>query len=816
MSGPLEQADGRLIGASVPRPDAQRLAAGCGRYLDDLSPHGVQHVVFYRSPFARARIHAIDVTQAAAMPGVSAVLTGADIATVCAPWTTRLALVTTHVSASQTPLAIDEAYWQGEAVVAVVAATRAQAEDALEAIEIDWEEVDPVVDPEAALAPGAPTCHPGIATNLALESHASRGDPGVAFAGAHRVVARRFKFGRQTGVPLEPRGILASFDRRTGELDIQQSHQVPFQMQEIFAAQLDLPLEKVRVACPDVGGAFGIKLHAYADEIAVAAIAVLLGRPVKFQADRLESFVSDVHARDASVDAQLAVDADGRILGLDVDLLFCFGAVSVYPRSSTGEALQAFSLSGAAYQVPAFRGRVRGAFVNKVPTGAYRAVGQPIANAVIEQLMDDAAAAIGMDPVALRRLNHLPSRPDDGSMLLTPGGIPLGPLSLDACLDQVLERMDYPGLRAAQADAAADAAASGVYRGIGLCTFVELTGVGASIYGPNAVRVAGKESVRLSLAPSGRIVCRTSATEQGQGTRTGLTQIVAQALEVPMELVAVAGGDTGRDPHGGGAWASRGIALAGEAALLAAADLRANILAVAAGLTGKEAATLRLAAGAVVDAGNAQLFTLQEIARFAHYDTIPIKLAAIPEMTVERSYTPIGKPYFAANGIQAAHVEVDVGTGMVKVLDMWVVEDCGRVINPLLTDEQIRGGVVQGIGAALFEECIYSESGQMSNASLADYLIPMAGEMPQIHVGHVSTPERETSLGAKGVGEAGTVGAIGAIWCAVNDALRPLAQTVWRQPFTPAHVLDVLHHPEARMAPVALRPFDGDGSAVEN
>lgn len=793
-----------MIGASVTRADAVRLAAGRGRYLDDIAAPGVQHVVFYRSPFARARILSIEVAQAAAMPGVCAVLTGADLAKVCAPWTTRLSMVTSHVSASQNPLAIDEAYWQGEAVVAVVAATRAQAEDALEAIEIDWEEMDPVVDPLAALAPDAPTCHPGIATNLALEAHAVRGDPGAAFAGAHRVVARRFRFGRQTGVPLEPRGILASFDKRSGELDIHQSHQVPFQMQEIFAAQLDLPAEKVRVVCPDVGGAFGIKLHAYADEIAVAAIAVLLGRPVKFQADRLESFVSDVHARDASVEAQLAVDAEGRIVGLDVDLLFCFGAVSVYPRSSTGEALQAFSLSGAAYQVPAFRGRVRGAFVNKVPTGAYRAVGQPIANAVIEQLMDDAAAALGMDPVALRRLNHLPSRPDDGTLLLTPGGVPLGPLSLDACLDQVLERMDYGALRAGQGAAAA----SGVYRGIGLCTFVELTGVGDSIYGPNAVRIAGKEGVRLSLAPSGRIVCRTSATDQGQGTRTGLTQVIAQALDVPMEQVSVAAGDTARDPHGGGAWASRGIALAGEAALLAAAQLRANILAVGAGLSGRDPASLRIVDGAVRDADGAPLYALHEIARFAHYDTGAIKLAAIPEMTVERSYTPLGKPYFAANGIQAAHVEVDIGTGMIKVLDMWVVEDCGRVINPLLVDEQIRGGVVQGIGAALFEECIYSESGQMSNASLADYLIPMAGEMPQIHVGHVSTPERETSLGAKGVGEAGTVGAIGAIWCAVNDALRPLAQTVWRQPFTPAHVIDVLHHPETRMAPVVMRPFE--------
>lgn len=275
----------------------------------------------------------------------------------------------------------------------------------------------------------------------------------------------------------------------------------------------------------------------------------------------------------------------------------------------------------------------------------------------------------------------------------------------------------------------------------------------------------------------------------------------------PLEAVAVSAGDTARDPLGGGAWASRGISLAGEAALLAGAQLRTNILGIAAALAGLPAEGLDIVAGIITGRDGAALMSLEELALKAHYDSTAIKLELIPELSVERSYAPTGKPYFAANGVQAAQVEVDVETGLIRVLDVWVVEDCGRIVNPLLTDEQIRGGVVQGIGAALFEQCLYSDNGQMSNASLADYLIPMASEMPQIHVGHVTTPERETSLGAKGVGEAGTVGAIGAIWCAVNDALRPLGQGVWRQPFTPAHVLDVLHHPETRQGEVHLRPF---------
>jgi carbon-monoxide dehydrogenase large subunit len=788
--------ENQWIGSSVIRPDAQRFVAGKGRYLDDIVLAGMQHVVFYRSPFARARFHSVNLDAARKMPGVCAVYSGQDIQRICAPWTTQFAMWPSHVSAPQNAMAIDETYWQGEAVIAVVAATRAQAEDALEAIEIEWEEGDPVVDATTAILPDSPLCHPAIASNLALDRNTEVGAVDDAFANAAHVASQRFEFGRQTGVPLEPRGILASYDGRVGELSIYESHQVPFQMQEIFAAQLGLSLDKVRVVCPDVGGAFGIKLHAYADEIAVAAIAVLLGKPVKFQADRLESFVTDVHARDASARARLAVSATGLITALDVDLLFSFGAVSVYPRSSIGEALQALDLCGSAYEVPAFRGRVRGAFVNKVPTGAYRAVGQPIACAIIEQLLDNAAAMLGMDPVDIRRLNHIKPLPDGLAMRPSVGGTLLGPLSVDACLDLTLKNMQYDTLREEQTVLRR----GGIYRGIGLCTFVELTGVGAGLYGPNHVRIAGKEGVRLTLQPSGKIVCRTSATDQGQGTRTGLTQIVAEAIGVGLENVIVASGDTGIDPLGGGAWASRGISLAGEAALIAAAQLTKNILAIGAALAGVDPLTLRIADNAVFDADGARLYTLQEIAMRAHYDSIGIKLPHIPELTVERSYAPTGKPYFAANGIQAAHVEVDLETGAIKVLDIWVVEDCGRIVNPLLTDEQIRGGVVQGIGAALFEHCIYSESGQMTNASLADYLIPMASEMPDIHVGHVSTPERETRLGAKGVGEAGTVGAIGAIWCAVNDALRPTGQSVWKQPFTPAHVLEILNDPDARQA----------------
>ncbi len=774
--------------ASEPRNEVLRFASGRGRYVDDIQLHGMLYVAFMRSPFARASFVITDISEAQASPGVHAVFTGRDIARVCKPWSTRFGAVPNHLSPEQHAVAIDKVHWQGEPVAAVVARTRAEAEDAVEKIMVDWEEGIPVVDPVAALEEDSPLTNSELKTNLALDRHTTFGDADEAFANAAHVVSHHFEFGRQTGVTFEMRAIIASYDPRVEELTVYESHQVPFQQQEVFSAQLGIPLDKIRVITPDVGGGFGIKLHSYPDEIAVAAMAKICARPLKYQVDRLEAFVSDAHAREIRGDAELAVDNEGKILGLKVDLLSSYGAFSIYPRSSVGESFQALDLCGAAYRIPAIRGRIRGVFLNKVPSGAYRAVGQPIACAIIEQLLDNAAADIGMDPLQIRRINHLPSIAPDAPLMRTPSGLVMGPLSLDACMDKLVGLMDYDKLRAEQIELKK----KNIHRGIGLCTFVEMTGVGPGLYGLNGVRVAGKESVRLSFLPSGKFACRTSATDQGQGITTGLTQVIAKELGVALDQVVVQSGDTTIDPVGGGAWASRGMSLAGEAALQAARSLRENLLMAAAAFAKVDIDTLRIGGHDVVNADGVSVCSLVDLAMRVHYNTLSVPLSAMPPLTVEKSFSPFGKPYFVANGVQAAHVEVDIETGFIKVLDFWVVEDCGRVINPLLVDEQVRGGVVQGIGAALYENCIYSETGQMSNASMADYLVPMASEMPDIHVAHVSTPERETELGAKGVGEAGTVGAVGALWCAVNDAIRSTGKCVTQQPFTPAHVLDSL------------------------
>jgi carbon-monoxide dehydrogenase large subunit len=773
-----------LIGARVTRPEARRLVEGRGRYTDDIETDA-GHVAFLRSSHAHAAIESIDTAAAASSPGVIAVVTATDLESVCRPWQTRLAALPNHVSPSQFPLARHEVTWQGEPVVAVIAASRAQAEDAIERIVIEWKELPAIGSPEAAARSKADKVNSQLPANLGLDHNFSAGDPHAAFGVAELVVEHDFTFGRQTGVTLEPRVILADFDPRLRRLTVNHSHQVPNQMRDIFAAQFGLPFANVQVVTPDVGGAFGMKLAAYPDEMAVAAIAILLGHPVKFVADRLESFVSDVHAREMKVKGRLAVDADGAMLAMDVSVLHGMGAYSAYPRGSLGEGLQSVHMSAAPYRLQSFNGRLRSYFQNKTPSGVLRAVGQPIACTVTEQLIDLAARGLGIDASELRRRNYAVS---GEKLSRSVGGIALSELSLDRCHDRLLSLMNYDALRSEQRGLRE----SGVYRGIGLSAFIEQTGVGPQLYGPLDVRVSSHETCRLSLEPNGDIRCATSVTDQGQGTLTALRQIVGTTLGVGIDAVDVIAGDTTAAPFGGGAWASRGTALGGESALRAAHQLRASVLAIAGSILQAQPDDLRIESGMIVNAPGLAQLSLADVAAAAHFKSHTIPLDELPPLDVTERYTSRNLPYLASNGVQAAYVEVDPGLGTVRLLGFWVVDDCGTVINPLLVDEQIRGGVVQGIGAALYEECIYNENAQLENGTLADYLVPMAAEMPDIHVAHIETPISETHLGARGVGEAGTVAAAAAVWGAVNDALSPFGATVTRQPITPEHVLDAI------------------------
>jgi carbon-monoxide dehydrogenase large subunit len=774
------------IGRSVPRPNAERLLQGRGVYVDDLRPPRLVHAAFLRSPYAHARIKRIDSAAAERLPGVVRIVTAADLAGLYTPWVGVLTHLKGMKSAPQHPLAPERACWQGEPVAAVVAESRALAEDALAAIDVAWEELPAVTDPEAALAPGALLVQPELGDNLCFTRSIDVGSVDDAFARADAVVEESFGFARHTGVCLETRSILAEFNRADRQLTLHCSSQAPHMMKEIVLRHFRLDETNVRVICRDVGGSYGIKIHVYPDEMAVIALALLLGRPVKFVADRLESFVSDIHAREHRVKGRMAVSQDGEILAIEIDDLTGIGPVSTYPRSSAVEGNQVINLTGSWYRCPSYRARLRVAFQNKPPMSQYRAVGHPVACAVTEGLVDRAAQMLAIDPAEFRRRNLIA---DDAYPWTSPAGLRFEKLTHQRALARMLELMDYAGLRRQQAALRG----RGVHRGLGLASFVEITNPGPAFYGVGGAPISAQDGCTLRLEPGGSVTCAISVTEQGQGTETMVAQIVASVLGVALERVRVVTGDTERTPYGGGTWASRGTGIGGEAALQAAKALRGNILTLAGAMLQAAPGDLDIADDWIVDAaGGSPRVSLAEIGRAGYFrgDTLPPGVQ--PELVASRHYQPRDYPFAFTNGVQASWLELDIETGVVTLLNHWVVEDCGTMVNPLLVDEQIRGGVVQGLGGALYEECFYDPVGQLANGTLADYLVPMAGEMPDIAVAHLVTPIAESELGAKGVGEAGTAGAPAAVMNAINDALSPFGARVGDQPFTPQRILHAL------------------------
>lgn len=774
------------IGKTVPRPNAGRLVQGRGRYVDDIVLPRMLHVAFVRSPYAHARITGIDSAAAAGMDGVRRIFTGADLAAVCTPWVAVLAHLKGLKSAPQHPLAVDRATWVGEPVVAVVADSRAEAEAAAALVDVSYDALPPVTEMMTALDPETPVIHPDLGDNLAFRRLHEAGDVDAAMAGAHKVVSARFKTGRHTGVCLEPRSILVDWNPAEGQMTAYHSTQAPHMMQTVFAKHLGLEENRVRVICPDVGGSYGIKVHVYPDEVAAAAIAKVMGRPVKFIADRLESFTTDIHARDHEIDARIAVDADGKILAIDVDDWTGIGPYSVYPRTSAIEGNQVVNLCGGPYAFANYRARTSVVFQNKTPTCQYRAVGHPIAAAVTEGLVDLAAEALGMDPVEIRRRNLIA---DDAYPVTSPANMRFEGLSHHASLSKLVEMMDYDALRADQAAARA----RGVYRGIGIASFIELTNPSPFMYGIGGARISAQDGATVRMDPDGSVVVLSGVTEQGQGTEAMLAQVVAEGVGVPVDRVRVITGDTQVTPYGGGTWASRGAGIGGEAALQAGLALKSSILEVAGAMLQAAPDTLDIRAGVVVDAASGEdRMPLAELGRIVYFrgDTLPKGLPR--ELVQTRHFITMDYPFAFTNGVQGSYVEVDPDTGFVKLLKHWCVEDCGRVINPQLVDEQIRGGIVQGLGGALYEECLYDAEGQMLNASMADYLVPMAAEMPDMQIAHVETPTRESLLGAKGAGEAGTAGAPAAVMNAINDAIRPLGGRILQMPMTPERILRAL------------------------
>ncbi|MBI4608718.1 MAG: xanthine dehydrogenase family protein [Candidatus Rokubacteria bacterium] len=781
---PREQLTPKLVGARVRRVEDRRLLTGQGSYVDDHRPPGLLYAAFLRSPHAHARIARLDPSAARTTPGVVAVVTGAELA----GWTKpvrALSKMADYRVTSFPPLAVGKVRFAGEAVAVVVAESRYVAEDALDRIVVDCEPLPAVSDLGAAMEPGAPLLHEEAGSNLLLAREFSRGDARAAMARAEVVVRDRFRFHRHTAICLENRGCLADYHEGTGLLTLRSSTQCPGLVRDILADLLNLPEHRIRVVATDVGGGFGAKSSLYPEEITVCALACRLARPVKWISDRREDLLATSQAWDEIIEAELALDADGTIAGLRAEVTADIGAYSIYPWTAVIEPVQTISFLPGPYRVPHYHGRTRGVATPKAPMGPYRGVGRPVATFVMEGLMDRAARRLGVDPTELRLRNYI--KPEEFPYK-SPSGIVWDRASFTETLLKAREALGYEAARAEQAGSRA----AGRWLGIGFASYVELTGIGSAIaVSPGMPVATGTEAATIRVDPSGTVTAIFGIASHGQGLETSLAQVVADELGVPLEDVRVVHGDTALAPYGTGTYASRSAVLGGGAGILAARAVREKALTIAAHLLEADPADLVVADGRISVRGVPDRgVTFREVAKAAYSGARRLPKGMEPGLEATRFYDP----YFgtASNATHAAVVEVDRETCSVVVLRYVVVEDCGRIINPLIVDGQSHGGVAQGIGAALYEEVVYDEAGQLLTGTLMDYLVPSASEVPTMEVHHVETPSPTALGGFRGMGEGGTIGAPAAIANAVADALWPLGIEVNELPITPDRLFRLL------------------------
>ena len=753
-----------LIGARVQRLEDPRLLAGRGCYVDDLRRTGALHVAFCRSDESHARILRIDTSEADRAPGVATVVTAADLEGAYRPLR-AMSRMPSYQATELPVLAGDKVRYAGEPVAAVLAENRYLAEDAAERVAIDYEPLPAATDPEAALAPDAPRLHEDLASNVIVDREFARGDAEAALAGAAVRVSGCFRMGRKTPAAIENRGYLAEYDEGRRRLTLHSCTQVPGIVRDALAELLDLPGHRLRVVAPDVGGGFGAKVSLYREEVLVSILARRLGRPVKWTSDRREDLMSTTQAFDEVVRAELGVDESGAILGLRAEIVGDVGAYSVYPWTAAVEPVQVASFLSGPYRVPDYRGRVRAAATPKPPTGAYRGVGRPPAVFAMERLLDMAARRLGMDPRDIRRRNLV----RDGEFpYRAPSGLVWDRAAFTGCLERACETIGYDELREMQAAARAE----GRRIGIGLASYAELTGVGSRIaVAPGMPINTGTESAAIRIDSTGAVTATFGVASQGQGIETTLAQVVAEELGARLEDVEIVHGDSAALSHGTGAYASRSAIQAGGAAIVCARSLREKVIEAASHLLESAPADIEVTGGAVSVAGTDRRMSFRDLARavYTEMGRLPREVRERVDLEATRVYDPFWGTTSPAT--HAALVEIDPETFEVEVLRYVVAEDCGRVINPLIADGQVHGGVAQGIGAALFEEMVHDPSGQLLTASFVDYVVPSAAEIPSMEVEHLETSAENNVGGFRGIGEGGTIGAPAAVANAIADAL---------------------------------------------
>ena len=759
----------QFMGARVKRREDPALITGQGKYVADIELDGLLHMAVLRSPYAHADILEIDTAEAEAMPGVVAVYTAKEINPHLA---TPLPMAIDKDDdfkelrdPGHHPLTADRARHVGDAVAVVVAEDRYLAADALDAIFVDYDMLDVAIDPEAALTDNAPLLHPSLGSNLAYHWFKEGGDVAAAFAQADHVSEIRIVNQRVIPSAMEPRAVTASYKAESNALTLWTSTQVPHFVKKEAAEVLGFPEDNMRVIAPEVGGGFGAKSNIYGEEILACFLAMKLGRPVRWAATRSEDNVATIHGRDQIDIMRLAADKDGKVLAADLQIIADMGAY--YSRVTPAIGPLTATMMTGVYEIPNARVEIKGVFTNKVPMEPYRGAGRPEAAYLIERAIDQLADELEIDPAELRRRNFIPPAnfPYD-----TPSGGTYDSGEYEMNLDHALTLAGYANLRAEQARRRQE---GGKLLGIGLSTYVEICGMGDFELGS------------VSMDGEGKVTVLTGTSPHGQGHQTTWTQIVADVLQVPMEEITVKHGDTDVVPRGEGTFGSRSAPLGGSAVLISSEAVRDKGLAIAAHLLEAAVADMILVDGAFQVRGVPERsLTWQEVAQAAQAATLPEDLRG--ELTADNDFSPKSETY--PFGTHICVVEIDAETGALEVIRYLTVDDCGQVINPLIVEGQVHGGIAQGMGQALFEGAVYDEIGNLLTGSFMDYAMPRAHMLPSFETNRTETPSPLNPLGVKGIGEAATIGSTPAVANAVVDALSHLGVSNLDMPLTPQKI----------------------------
>jgi carbon-monoxide dehydrogenase large subunit len=745
-------------------------------FVDDIERPWTLHTAFVRSPFGAARVLGISVEEALEVPGVEAVVTSSDLEGYSG---LRPVLHRPEFSAVEMPLLSGDAIrHSGEPVAMVLADSPHAAEDAAEAVAVEYERREPVVSLDAALAEDAPVVHEEVEGNVLLDVRDPEDEElEELFEGAHVVVAATFDTGRVAAVPMEGRACLAEWDSREDTLVLHTSTQVPFVVRTAVADVLGLPQQRVRAIAPDVGGGFGQKCVVSREELLVSIAALKYGRPVKWTEDRQENMTAAFHGHEQRYEASAAFDEKGRLLALKADILCDVGAYSCYPFTCGVEPLMAATEMPGVYKLKRYWSRARAVTTNKVPMAPYRGVSRPQFTFVMERLMQKAAKHLGLDAVEIRNRN-LPT-PEDFPYE-SPTGVIYDPGSYIESLERCAEAMDLSGWRERQDEARRE----GRLLGLGFSCFGERTGYGTRAFALRKMAITpGADNARLKMDPSGNVTLSVGTFGHGQGHQTTLAQIAADEIGIPPHDIVVRQGDTEATPYGWGTFASRSMVIGGGATKRAAVLLAERIKEVASHLLEASPGDLEIEGGRVFVAGSPeQHVTVEKVARAVHLEAHLLPEGEAGTLDATAGFDPPGTFSNATHGVV---VEIDPETGAVGLDRYVVVEDCGVMINPMIVEGQVRGGVAQGIAAALYERIVYDDEGQLVTSTLMDYLVPTTTEIPPIEILHLETPCEFSETGAKGMGEGGTMGAPAAIASAVADALSHLDVEVDTLPITP-------------------------------